>query len=82
MALFLHLDAVFTTRQVALKFAIDGRGFNFAQGAAVAVHLTFVGFLRVVYVEEFFHCLISLSLKLLKESRWRIASISQVSAGA
>jgi hypothetical protein len=46
------------------------------------VHLTFVGFLRVVYVVWFFHCLISLSLKLLKESRWRIASISQVSAGA
>lgn len=55
VALFLHPDAVFTSRQMAFKIAVDGGGFHLAQGAAVAVHLAFVRLLRVVYVKEFFH---------------------------
>ena len=55
MALFFHLDAIFTRRQMAFQLAVDLGGFLFAISAAVAVHLAFVGFLRVVDVKEFLH---------------------------
>lgn len=55
VAFFLHPDAIFAGGEVAFEIAVDLGRFFLAIGAAVAMHLAFVGFLRVVDVKESVH---------------------------